>query len=115
MKNKEEVMQIIEQLAESLNSTAENIWNVLIAQAKIHSITGILLLVILCTFLFYLFKFIDKKTSIWAYEGKFFAWLIFAIIFVLSIFWTIDEIYKIITGFVNPEYWALIKLIEIIN
>ena len=114
----EATVKLIEELAAKLGTTAEHLWGVLIKQAPISSICDILALFIFGMGLFLAGKFINKKTSPdengdrdWDGDGIGVAWLIFSIVTLVYISIALLGFGDIMAGFINPEYWALQKIL----
>ena len=113
-----ELVPLLEKLADKLGVTSAHLWEVLIKQAKISAITD------LVWFMFYIPFFIigtwvvikkwDKWYGACSYEAQV-PFVIFistlALVAVILLIVTICGIPNIISGFFNPEYWALDKII----
>lgn len=115
--------KLIEQLAERLGTTAEYLWTVLLSQAQVYAITtsieiigAIIIGVIL---IHYHKKFSQEKDGNSLYKEYDLGLPI--IMGVFTIFWLAIAIAgffcisNIITAIVNPEYWALDKLMDTIK
>lgn len=108
---KESTEQLIRELAEKLGTTVEHLWGVLVKQAQISAITDSIFLLVsgaaLALSLFFLVKTESDD------ENIIFPWAM-ATVFG-GIFWTLKicfGINEIISGFYNPEFWALQQLIK---
>ena len=113
----EQTTKLIEELAQKLGTTAEYLWAVLIKQAPISAMTD-LLFFILASFsgilLYKLHKWMSEKDIYEDYED-----IAIAPMIVLTILWGIIWIVfffslgNVITGFLNPEYWALKEVLDV--
>ena len=113
----EQVMKMIETLAVKLGTTGEHLWTVLVKQAYVNSwicIIGLsigwIITVILCTITYKNSKkdsnFSDRYSMI-----ILFLTILFSVTIVVT---TCVSFPDIITGFVNPEYWAFSKLTSLL-
>ena len=119
---KEQIVTLIEQLAQKLGTTTEYLWNVLIAQANVQiyifitvfvsTIIGIIVAVYL---LKYTQKYWDKE------DAPMTAWLalgfgtVVGFIALIGIVFTIANISDVITAIRNPEYWALKEVLNVLK
>ena len=114
-------------LAAKLSTTVDHLWGVLLAQAAISSYTLISifsgLYLILAVWAYALFKGYQKKpdtedkyhdTRYW--EDETLGWNLVGIIFSAAIVTIIFlcNIPSILSGLINPEYWALMELAKIL-
>ena len=120
----EELTPLLEKLAEKLGTTTEYLWGVLLKQAPIIAATELvyLVLVILGGIVLYkihkrLSKKVDGNNSIYykADELVIAPMVIAAIIWVILFIMCFFSIGTIITGFFNPEYWALDEIMSLIK
>ena len=117
----EETLKLVEQLAYKLGTTTEYLWSVLIRQAPIEAIINIfytLAIIISGIGLYKLHRYFTKEDDL--NESKYYQYekalvtpmiigcLIWVIIAVICFF----SIGDIIVGFINPEYWALNKILQ---
>lgn len=120
----ENLTELLEKLAEKLGTTTEYLWGVLIKQAPISAASDLLyfILVVFGGIVLYkvhrkLAKEEDDGDSIYydleeaAIVPMVFASIVWAILFIVC-FFSIDNI---ITGFFNPEYWALDEVMSLIK
>ena len=110
-------MNVIETLSAQLGTTDDKLWDVLISQAYLSGATNLLVCVILIAMtaaIFLVLQYHQKKEDcdedilylFWA------LWTILAmIIFVVVCVMT----ESIVAAFVNPEYWALNKILGAIK
>jgi H+/gluconate symporter-like permease len=122
----EKIKEIIQQLANQLGTTTEYLWNVLLKQAPIDATIGIILIIIVLIFGYLLFKLHKKliekpKNDNYNYSyyekyelGATFPMVFLAIIWVSCLIISMLNIHSIITGFLNPEYWALQKIMSLL-
>lgn len=123
----EQTTKLLQQLADKLDTTADQLWQVLIEQASYHSIIlSINFIAVLITgYILYrihlkLMSKIQTGEFSETYYDKyretvgfpmvigFTAWVVW---FVISIT-TVGDIF---TGFVHPEYWALEEILQIMK
>jgi len=122
----ENVVKLIEQLANKLGTTSEYLWSVLIKQAPISASITLIQMAILLLLSFFLFKThirLMKKTSDDRYaETKYdqlgdwsgFAMAIVGgVVFILLIL-CCGSLEDVVNGFFNPEYWALKEILRAI-
>ena len=120
----EELTPLLEKLAVKLGTTTEYLWGVLLKQAPITAVTELvyLILVVLGGIALYkihkrLSKEGDGNNSIYydceglAIAPMVIATVIWAILFVNCF----HSIGTIVTGFLNPEYWALDEIVSLIK
>jgi hypothetical protein len=113
----EQTEKLIRELAEKLGTTVDHLWGVLIRQAYINSLCDLVTLVLAGVLVFFLaigqVKLREKYENS-NYEEIYFIsrifLTIFIIIYIFALFYALTEI---ITGFINPEYWALHKLLDL--
>lgn len=120
----ENLNKLLEQLAIKLGTTAQYLWGVLVRQAAIDATIDLILLVISVIFLFILHKlhirFSQKKqinghneNTYERLEGMAILPMVLSAIFILFMFFIqLFSIGNIISGYFNPEYWALHKILE---
>ena len=129
-----DVIQIINVLSEKLGTTAENLYAVLIEQAKVYAVKGILLallsVAIVCTAAVFTWQIFFKpryeingysekeKVSAFAYfnqdidsDGKIVILVILeAILLILAVIFTIVFfciVSSLLNALINPDFWAL--------
>jgi len=120
----EQTTRLIEQLAQKLGTTAEYLWSVLVAQAKVEAIIGIALVsstILLTVLLIYLHNKFSKESNeeMSIYYDKeeivIIPMVIGAITVFILIIASLCSIGTIITGLTNPEYWALKEVLNSIK
>ncbi len=111
----EQTSKLIEQLAAKLGTTADYLWAVLVRQAAIHSIINLIEFVVIIAIGFIIYPIITKfyRNNEFGYNiGPDMLVIItvgtWSILFVTCLF----SINGIITGFLNPEYWALQEILD---
>ena len=114
-----EITPLLEKLAKQLGTTAEYLWSIMVRQAPISSCINILQYIILGVATYFFVK-VTKKYWLVSEEKRWGSvWLsIPGIIGVfLFILWIVSffDIQNTITGFVNPQYWALRKILNTIE
>lgn len=116
-----ETKELIEQLATKLGTTTEYLWSVMVKQAPVYAVSStleIIITIIIGIFLWKTHKKLSKedengRSLYYKYEERagipmIFATLIWGVFFMCAFF----TLSNIITAIVNPEYWALMKIIE---
>lgn len=127
-----EITQLLEQLAAKFGTTVEYLWSVLVRQSRIDAIVGILFLVSMAIVLLCLIVLVVKKTrprertsydhygrptgtemrADWgADDGAAARWGVGILCFIFFVtVWIMAP--TIVTGFVNPEYTALMRVMS---
>jgi len=117
-----ELTKLLNQLAGKLGTTTEYLWSVLIKQAQIDAITNLMQMVIIWGFGYVLYK-IHRKLSksngykhggclYDEYDGIGIVMIIVAMVWsflALAAFFCIGDV---VNGFLNPEYWALNRVLS---
>lgn len=105
----EQTIKLIQQIADKLGTTAEHLWSVLIRQAPIYSITGLMEDVAFFLLCFFMWKWISKiQFDNW--DSDFGKGAVYAVALVISAFFFFaigSNLSLEMAGFFNPEYWAL--------
>lgn len=122
-----ETNKLIEQLAIKLGTTTEYLFGILVKQAYYDSLISLFQFLLLGIFIFIFYK-IHKKLSLvkeyngyertgYCYYGESATLSMFSIGAILVILTVICFFYlpSVINGFINPEYWALEKILNKIN
>lgn len=107
-------LQALTELANKLGTTAELLWGVLVRQALVSGATDLILYAV-CTWgiyaLYNKFSFDLNNMEKWDYStGVIFTGLCLSVM-ILG-FTAIINLTDTITALINPEYWALNKLLE---
>ena len=111
---------LIETIATKLGTTAEHLWGVLIKQAPISAATDLASCVVFVLLSVGFILFVKRNTTvpdgehraIWNNEGAFFAWFAALLFLVFTIVTVTSLAGVIIAGFINPEYWALQRILK---
>lgn len=113
----EQTQQIIGKLSDKLGTTAEHLWSVLVRQALISSATDAIALCIYAVVMVWGYRLVREKTKDdgdWNDQRGSIAlpWMIwgFGMLFLLIVLCFFLS--NIVAGFVNPEYWALKKILS---
>lgn len=112
-----DVTQGIQGLAQALKAPAEKVWEILIKQQKVESITLVIVnsIILLITFIFIIWCIIVYKKDKWDSNGKVGLLTCTIIISVISIFVLFASIDTIVIGFVNSEYGAIKEILNVIS
>jgi len=122
----DKTIALVDKLASRLGTTSQYLWSVLVKQAMISGIVDLCIYIVVIFILYKSYWFIHRNTLIpppsederypeanWSDSGnRFFAWFIYAILFVASVLLIIFSLEKVSSAFLNPEYWALQELID---
>ena len=118
----EELTKLLSQLAEKLGTTTEYLWGVLIKQARIEAITGILdiilFIALLIPFYIYIKWFSKHYRKLYDNDTEILHWFITVIVGIIMVIWffvCICDINNIITALNNPEYWALKQVMSLVK
>ena len=116
----EQTVKLVEQLAQKLGTTTDYLWSVLLKQAPISALVDLIYFVLVCIGGYFLLK-THKNFSkeVGGHSSKYYCndalapimivvVCIWAILFIIAFF----SIGDVINGFVNPEYWALNKILS---
>jgi len=101
-------------LATKLGTTVEQMYSVMIMQAKVEAITSIIwlsfLLLVSLIFFFISYKNFEKddEFSFGCFAAGAVAMIFFTTVFAL-------DIKTIVTGFVNPEYYVIQQLLRLVG
>ena len=113
----ENVKELIEELAKSLGTTAELLWEVMLKQAPVS--VGIYMAegIVLSSLTLLVYKtakhFMGKEKQSWDYREVVTALsVVFGV--VVGLLWIVYLLHigTVITALVNPEYWALDQVLE---
>jgi len=115
----ENLTQLLENLANKLGTTTEYLWGIMIKQAYISGVTSLVWLVIALIGTFFWFQGLNYVRKNWKelYDDESVVWwvmcLVVGIIIISLIF--IENDSNFVTALLNPEYWALEKVLETIK
>lgn len=115
---------LIEQLAKQFGTTSEYLWNVLISQAAISATISLIKIIAIIIFGIILYR-LNKKfmksnehgDSLYAKHESALAvpMVIGAIAMLVFVFIAFYNFSNVITGYLNPEYWALEQVLDAIK
>lgn len=114
----EETLKLLEQLASKLGTTAESLWTVLIRQASIAATVHLcftVLIIIIGIILWKINKRFNENDGTMSYRYNNSLSITMGI---TTIIWTVffvgqfAKIDVIVNGFFNPEYWALMEILN---
>lgn len=121
----DQIIQLIESLADKLGTTSEYIWKVLIEQAPITAITEILFIFFVIAgsiILYFLHRKFSKKPdengdeiyTLYEKYDDFLAGVMIAltVLFIILLIVSAFLIENIINAFFHPEYWALQEILK---
>jgi len=121
-----ESIPFLEQLASKLGTTVEKLWEVLLKQAPISGTIDFIVCIILTLVAMQCFRFVNRKTTVpaktgkdeypsaqWEEEGAVLAWIGIGILFLIIGLIIIFAVNNIAAAFLNPEYWALKKILGV--
>jgi hypothetical protein len=121
----EEMSKLLSQLADKLGTTTEYLWGVLIKQAPIDAITTLFQMLLVLLFgigLWKVHRWLSKSeddsdcSRYEEYEELAIAPMVIAtIVFVILSIVCFFCITDVVNGFLNPEYWALDKILSKVN
>lgn len=117
----EKTIAALNALADKLGTTGEYLWNVLISQAIISSIVDLVVLVGLYLLAWMWYLVVKKNTTVPSDSGMYpranwnddftsLAWVSVFIGVAIVVLITFSHADIIISGFINPEYWALNRI-----
>lgn len=119
-----ETQELLQKLAEKLGTTVEYLWQVLLKQAQIDAFTTLFQFALIALFgitLYRLHKKFLKPISDDRYsdnlyskydEGIICPMFIGAIVFAILAICAFFSITDMVNGFLNPEYWALQRILS---
>lgn len=123
----ENTLQALTALAEKLGTTAEYLWGVLVRQAPIAAgIEAVSCLLQIAVLVFWT-RFVYLKTKLkkdadsmsycrgdaeWENEGAFFGWFSVVLLWLIVFCVVGSSVTTIVSGFFNPEYWALRQILK---
>jgi hypothetical protein len=117
----DKAMDLLGKLAEKLNTSVELLWKVLLEQARIEAIMSLTVVGLLLTLI--VFGFYARYALIRAgnKNGKldsgfvFMSWFLLISVVIMMSCGIISETRLALTGFYNPEYWALNRVLEVLK
>lgn len=110
--------RLLQELAEQLGTTTEYLWEVLVSQAPINSLTNIAMYVLWIVGVILIVRYWVRSTEdLWETENVVLItfYLLSGVWFVVGFFALLTSAHNTITGFLNPEYWALQQILELMK
>jgi len=118
--------QLIEDMAAKLGVTAEHLWGVMVKQAPISGAVDLVICIAITVATVWWFRVVIRKTtrrsddpdtylsprSEWNDEAAFLAWVSAIVSMAVTLIFISASAEGIVSAFVNPEYWALQKLLK---
>ena len=122
----EKTLAVLTELAAKLGTTTEYLWGVLLKQARIRGITGLIIMTLCIAMLIFCTRFVYRKTAtpLATKENPFpspqwdedeacvLVWGILIFAWFATIVCAGIEISNGVTAFLNPAYWALQQILE---
>jgi len=117
----------LEKLASKLGTTAEQLWNILLVQARISAIQSLIFVILtfICGIVLYRLnkKFLTAYNEKHRYKNRYdeseeiciamtVSLGVWVVMFLFCLFASISNL---INGFFNPQYWAFNKIIDLLN
>ena len=110
------VLDLVDQLAQTLGTTTDLVWGALLHQAPISAAATLMLLLFLWVALIFGTRSIFKHwTTIAENAMEFGAILAVFIVSLVTLVLTIGEGLNMLAGFFNPNYWALRHILGLIQ
>lgn len=116
----EQTAKLIADLASKLGTTAEHLWSVLARQAPISCGIVLVSLAAEITFLIWFTRWLwrnpvvkseDEDRHVFSVAARVFVWIGVAILWCVASC-AVEDSGTYISGFTNPEYWALKQIIK---
>jgi len=106
------ILQRIDALAAKIGTTAQHIWDVYVAQAKVEGVRDVMIVGIMLTmaivtgigFKWFWFKAKEADSDVEGFFG--FMAGVCVIVFIVSVVLTFSFAYSAVGEFLNPQYWA---------
>lgn len=112
----EQTYRLLEQLATQFNVTVEYLWGVLVRQAFINSLNNVLVFLLIIAAFFLLTKWTirakDEIEEIWPGAPILIFW---GLLVIFSLIFSITSFQDTLTGFLNPEYFALQQILGLVK
>ena len=114
---------VLATLATNLGTTAEHLYGVLVKQAYIAAVTDLLFALVYVGFTLFFAFVVRRKTSVpvsgdryaqaeWTDDGAFFAHTAVWVLAAIGVIVVGSCIHTVTTALMNPEYWALNKILS---
>ncbi len=114
----EELAPLLNELALQLGTTVEFLWGVLLRQAQVEVIKGITYWIILIVLITVALKKVNFDFSEPVENEDFPSFLFAGILittFIIALVMNVVNIDNILNALLNPEYWALQQILEVIK
>ena len=117
----EQATKLLEQLAQKLGTTVEYLWGILIQQAQVDAFVnlGYLIILIIAWIIGVKLHFYLSKNEKYEKDNTGLAWAAIMIIFAMILIPVSIVMFfflgNIVTGLINPEYWALKQVLNLIQ
>lgn len=108
---------VILELADKIGTTGGHLWEALLRQALIYGTIQLLFMAGWVVVLVFAYRFMKKRVleEEWDPEAILLCWVaLFSVTSFVIIRYTL-ELHVIISAFVNPEYWALQRVLNYLN
>ena len=123
MRMSQEIAKVLDLLAERFGTTIEHLWEVMIRQAYIEAIMGIFVFALLLVVNIKFIKWAKPITTNddhetwekWGVDGVMPVMASGFIMLVISCIAFLMTIDNLVAKLVNPEYWALQQILELLN
>lgn len=115
-------IEFMQYLSDKFGTTVEHLWEVLLYQAQLNAIIQLVVVISLISLTVWGFNFIKAKTTDRIIDGKIcdaewsddgrvvLAGLFWLVTLVVVVIIACSSVEIIVSGFLNPEYWALQQL-----
>lgn len=112
-----EIKNALEQLAKALKTTSEELWKILVRQQKVYSYAILISLLFSIGVMYSFIKALTKyhNQTLPASEFQIVYLILTGILTISGIVFQATHIVQMFTGFVNPEYGALMEIINFAN
>lgn len=112
-----EIKNALEQLAKALKTTSEELWKILVKQQRVYSYAILLSLLFSIGVMYSFVKALNKyhNQTLPASEFQIIYLILTGILTIFGIFFQATHIVQMFTGFANPEYGALMEIINFAN
>lgn len=119
----EKTEQLLQSLSEKLGTTTEYLWTILISQAKYEAITSVIQMSFMVAIIYFTIKLHirfskedDRGNTMYYYkdEALIIPMIIASISSVIMIVFFLNGFNDLIASILNPEYWALKQVLNIL-
>lgn len=111
----ENTERLLRELANKIGTTGEHLWEVLIKQAPISALSDLIMAVLWITIIMWTAKFLHNKSNKWDTVIISVLWSIWGLLAIIIAMLFGFIIKNIIEALINPEYWALQQILDIIK